>query len=62
MVERRRVYRILVGRPEGKRPLRTCRCRWEDNIKMDVQNLRYVDMDLISAPVQTDPGFHQPST
>jgi len=31
------VYRVLVGKPEGKRPLRRPRCRWEDNIKMDLQ-------------------------
>jgi hypothetical protein len=31
------VYRILVGRPEGKRPLERPRCRWEDNIKMDLR-------------------------
>jgi hypothetical protein len=33
--EGRGVYRILVERPEGKRPLGRPRCRWEDNIKMD---------------------------
>ena len=33
--ERRGVYRVLVGKPEGKRPLETRKCRWEDNIKMD---------------------------
>jgi hypothetical protein len=32
--ERRRVYRLLVGKPEGKRPLGKCRHRWEENIKM----------------------------
>jgi hypothetical protein len=37
MGEGRGVYRILVGRPEGKRPLRIPRRRWEDNIKMDVR-------------------------
>jgi len=31
------VYRILVGKPERKRPLGRHRCRWEDNIKMDIQ-------------------------
>jgi hypothetical protein len=31
------VYRVLVGRPEGKRPLRRPRCRWEDNIKFDLR-------------------------
>ena len=35
--ERRGVYRVLVGKPEGKRPLGRPRCRWEDNIKMDLQ-------------------------
>jgi hypothetical protein len=34
--EGRGVYRVLVGRPEGKRPLRRPRHRWEDNIKMDL--------------------------
>jgi hypothetical protein len=36
MGEGRGVYRVLVGRPEGKRPLGRPRCRWEDNIKMDL--------------------------
>jgi len=35
MGERRGVYRVLVGKPEGKRPLGIPRRRWEDNIKMD---------------------------
>jgi hypothetical protein len=34
--ERRVAYRILVGRPEGRRPLGKPRHRWEDNIKMDL--------------------------
>jgi hypothetical protein len=37
MVERRGVYRVLVGKPERKRPLRRPRRRWEDNIKMNHQ-------------------------
>jgi hypothetical protein len=37
MGERRGVYRVLVGKPEGKRPLLRPRRRWEDNIKMDLQ-------------------------
>ena len=36
-VERRGVYRVLVGKPEGKRPLGRPRHRREDNIKMDLQ-------------------------
>jgi hypothetical protein len=35
MREIRNVYRLLVGKPEGKRPLGRPRCRWIDNIKMD---------------------------
>jgi hypothetical protein len=37
MGEGRGVYRVLVGRPEGKRPLRRPRRRWEDNIKMELR-------------------------
>ena len=37
--ERRGVYRVLVGKPEGKRPLGRPRRRWEDNIKMDFQEV-----------------------
>jgi hypothetical protein len=36
MGEKRNAYRILVGNPEGKRPLGRPRRRWEDNIKMDL--------------------------
>jgi hypothetical protein len=35
------VYRVLVGKPEGNRPLGRHRGRWEDNIKMDVQEVEY---------------------
>jgi len=39
MGERRVVYRVLVRKPEGKRPLGRPRRRWEDNIKMDLQEV-----------------------
>jgi hypothetical protein len=39
MGERRGVYRVLVGKPERKRPLGRQRHRWEDNIKMDLQEV-----------------------
>ena len=39
MGERRGVYRVLVGKPEGKRPLGKHRRRWEHNIKMDLQEV-----------------------
>ena len=37
MGERRRVYRVLVAKPEGKRPLERLRHKWEDSNKMDIQ-------------------------
>jgi hypothetical protein len=39
MGERRGVYRVLVGKPEGKRPLGRRRHKWEDNIRMDLQEV-----------------------
>ena len=39
MGERRGAYRILVGKPEGKRPLGRHRPRWEGNIKIDLEEL-----------------------
>jgi hypothetical protein len=39
MGEGRVVYRILVGKPEGKKPLRRPRRRWEDNIKLDLREI-----------------------
>jgi len=47
MVERRGVYRVLVGKAEGKRPLGTSRRRWEDNIKVDLQEVGYGGIDWI---------------
>jgi hypothetical protein len=41
----RGVYRVLVGKPEGKKPLGRPSCRWEDNIKMDPQEVGCGDMD-----------------
>jgi hypothetical protein len=37
---KRNVYRILVGKPEGKEPLGRPRRRWVDNIKMDLEEIR----------------------
>ena len=45
--ERNGLYRILVGKPEGKRPLGRPWHRWEDNIKMDLQELGCGVMDWI---------------
>jgi hypothetical protein len=35
----RKLYKVLVGKPEGKRPLERPRCRWEDGIKMDIREI-----------------------
>jgi hypothetical protein len=45
--ESRDVYRVLVGKPEGKRPLGRPTLRWEDNIKMDLQEVGCGCMDWI---------------
>ena len=45
MGEKRGVYRVLVGKPEGKRPLGRHRRRWEDNIKTDLQEMGCGGMD-----------------
>jgi hypothetical protein len=47
MGEMRGLYRVLVGKPEGKRPFGSLRHRWEDNITMDLQEMGYGDMDWI---------------
>ena len=44
---RRGAYRVLVGKPEGKKPLGKPRRRWEDNIKMDLQEVGCGGMDWI---------------
>jgi hypothetical protein len=47
MGEVRGAYNILVGRPEGRRPLERPRHKWEDNIKMDLREIRFGDVDWI---------------
>jgi hypothetical protein len=47
MGEKRNVYRLLVGNPEGKRPLERPRRRWIDNIKMDLLEIRLSVVDWI---------------
>jgi hypothetical protein len=47
MGEGRNVYIFLLGKPEGKRPLGRLRCRWEDNIKMDLEEVRSGGMNWI---------------
>jgi hypothetical protein len=52
--ERRSVYRVLVGESEEKRPLGRTRRRWEDNIKMDLQELRRGCIDWIEVAQDKD--------
>jgi hypothetical protein len=54
MGEGRGAYRVLVGRPEGSRPLGRPRRRWEDNIKMDLQIVGWGGMDCIDMAQDRD--------
>ncbi|KAJ4450887.1 hypothetical protein ANN_02320 [Periplaneta americana] len=54
MGESRNACRVLVGRPEGKRPLGRPRRRWEDNIKMDLREVGYDDRDWINLAQDRD--------
>jgi hypothetical protein len=45
--QKRNAYRLLVGKPEGKRPLGIPRRRWVDNIRMDLGEVRWCDVDWI---------------
>jgi hypothetical protein len=54
MGEGRGAYRVLVGRPEGRRPLGRPRRRWEDNIKMDLQEVGWGDMVWIDKAQDRD--------
>ena len=54
MGEDRGLYRVLVGKPEGRRPLGRPRRRWVDNIKMDIQDVGYGYMDWIGLAQDRD--------
>jgi hypothetical protein len=54
MGEVRGSYNILVGRPKGRRPLGRPRRRWEDNIKMDLREIGFRDVDWIHWAQDTD--------
>jgi hypothetical protein len=52
--EKRNAYRILVGKPEGRRPLGRLRHRWEDNIKMDLREIGWGSMGWIDLAQDRD--------
>ena len=52
--ERRGVYRVLVGKPEGKRSLGRPRCRWEDKIEIDLQKVGCGDLEWIELAQDRD--------
>ena len=54
MGEERGVYRVLAGKPEGRRPLGRPRRRWVDNIRMDLQEVGYGYMDWIGLAQDRD--------
>jgi hypothetical protein len=54
MGARRNEYRILVGKPEGKRPLGRPRCWWLDNIKMNLRDIGWCGMDWIDLAQDKD--------
>jgi hypothetical protein len=54
MVTKRNSYRILVGKPEGMRPLREPKRRWDKNIKMDLREIGWVIMDWVNLAKDKD--------
>jgi len=54
MRERNDAYKVLVGKPEGKRPLGRPRRSWEDNIKMELQEVGFRGMDWIELAYDRD--------
>jgi hypothetical protein len=54
MGARRNAYRILVGKPEGKRPLRRSRRKWEDNNRMYLREIGWAGMDWIDLAQDRD--------
>jgi hypothetical protein len=54
MGERRGAYRALVGKPEGRKPLGRSKRRWEDNVKMDLQEVGRGGIDWIDLAHDSD--------
>jgi hypothetical protein len=54
MGEERKVYKVLMGKPEGKRPLGRLSLRWEDGVRMDLREIGLGDVDWIRLAQDTD--------
>jgi hypothetical protein len=54
MGEERNVYRVLMGKPEGKRPLERPGCRWEDGIRMNLREIGWRRVDWIQLAQDRD--------
>jgi hypothetical protein len=54
MGKRRRAYRVLVGKPEGRRPVGRPRLKWEDNIRKDLREVGCGYVDWIGLPQDRD--------
>jgi hypothetical protein len=52
--EKKNAYSLFVGKPEGKRPLGRPRCRWVDNVKMDLRDIGWGGMDWINLAEDRD--------
>jgi hypothetical protein len=52
--EKRNTFRILVGKPEGKRPVGRPRCRWVGNIKIDLREIGWDGMDWVDLAQDRD--------
>jgi hypothetical protein len=54
MGEERNVYRVLMGKPEGKTPLGRPRCRWKDRIRMDLREIGWGSVDWVQLAQDRD--------
>jgi hypothetical protein len=61
MGEKSNAYRILVGKPEGKRPLGRPRCKWVDNIEIDLRKDMVVWTELVCLQIRTNEDGNEPS-
>jgi hypothetical protein len=62
MVEMKNMYKCLVRKPEGKRPLGRPGCRWEDNIRMDLPEIGWEGVDWIWLMVREEINKHAPAS